>query len=77
MQELTWEQWWGVVVDPGSIVQEIKKKVILLRNFKNYMTTDALERKDFHFLMCFEMHGQVFYLDQYDLFPKALQTWLQ
>jgi len=44
------------VVDPGSIVQEIKKKVILLRNFKNYMTTDALERKDFHFLMCFEMH---------------------
>lgn len=26
--------------------EEIKKKVILLRNFKNYMTTDALERKD-------------------------------
>ena len=44
------------MVDPGSIMQEIKKKVILLRNFKNYMTTDALERKDFHFWMCFEMH---------------------
>jgi len=26
--------------------EELKKKVILLRNFKNYMVTDALERKD-------------------------------
>lgn len=30
-------------------MQELKKKVILLRNFKNYMVTDALERKDFGF----------------------------
>ena len=27
-------------------MQELKKKVILLRNFKSYMTADALERKD-------------------------------
>ena len=29
-------------------MEELKKKVILLRNFKSYMMADALERKDRH-----------------------------
>ena len=31
---------------PKLKLKELKKKVTLLRHFKNYMMTDVLERKD-------------------------------